>query len=183
MKDEDYHSALIANEILGGGGEGYLFRNLREEHGYTYGAYSNLGTNRYGISRFNASAKVRNAVTDSAVVEALKEIKRINTEPVSAEILRDVKAKYTGRFVMALERPQTIANYALNIKLNDLPEDFYATYLKKINEVTAEDVTRVAQKYMKPDNARIVIIGNGSEVIENLEKTDIPMSYPFTKIC
>jgi predicted Zn-dependent peptidase len=177
MNDTDYHSALIANEILGGGGEGYLFRNLREEHGYTYGAYSSLGANRYGISRFTASTKVRNAVTDSAMVEALKEIKRINTEPVSAEILRDVKAKYTGRFVMALERPQTIANYALDIKLNNLPEDFYATYLQKINEVTAEDVTRVSQKYMKPENARIVIIGNGSDVIENLEKTGVPIKY------
>lgn len=177
MKDEDYHAALIANEILGGGGEGYLFRNLREEHGYTYGAYSSLGANRYGMSRFNATAKVRNAVTDSAVVEALKEIKRINNEPVSAETLRDVKAKYTGNFVMALERPQTIANYALNIKLNDLPEDFYTTYLQKINDVTVEDVNRVAQKYMKPDNARIVIIGNGSDVLENLEKTNIPIKY------
>ncbi len=177
MNDEDYHAALIANEILGGGGEGYLFRNLREEHGYTYGAYSDLGANRFGISRFTASAKVRNAVTDSAVVEALKEIKRINNEPVSPETLRDVKAKYTGNFVMALERPQTIANYALNIKLNDLPEDFYTNYLQKINDVTVEDVNRVAQKYMKPDNARIVIIGNGSDVIENLEKTKIPIKY------
>lgn len=177
MNDDDYHAALITNEILGGGGEGYLFLNLREQHGYTYGAYSSLGANRYGMSRFNASAKVRNAVTDSAIVEVLKEIKRINTEPVSPEVLRDVKAKYTGNFVMALERPQTIANYALNIKLNDLPKDFYSTYLQKINDVTAEDVTRAAQKYMKPDNARIVIIGNGSEVIENLEKTDIPVKY------
>ncbi|WP_179333806.1 M16 family metallopeptidase [Winogradskyella costae] len=177
MSDEDYHAALITNNILGGGGEGYLFKNLREDKGYTYGAYSSLGTNRYGASRFNASAKVRNEVTDSAVIEALKEIKRIRTEPVDAQLLKDAKAKYVGNFVMALERPQTIANYALNIKLNDLPQDFYTTYLQKINDVTIEDIKRVANKYFKEDNLRIIVVGNGAEVLENLEKTGIPIKY------
>ncbi|EPR72509.1 Insulinase-like protein [Winogradskyella psychrotolerans RS-3] len=177
MNDEDYHIALITNNILGGGGEGYLFKNLREDKGYTYGAYSSLGTDRYGASRFNATAKVRNAVTDSAVIETLKEIKRIRTEPVDAQLLKDAKAKYVGNFVMALERPQTIANYALNIKLNDLPEDFYTTYLQKINDVTVEDIQRVANKYFKEDNLRIIVVGNGADVLENLEKTGIPIKY------
>ncbi|RCW93741.1 M16 family metallopeptidase [Winogradskyella arenosi] len=177
MSDEDYHAALITNNILGGGGEGYLFKNLREEHGYTYGAYSNLGNDRYGAARFSATAKVRNAVTDSAVVEALKEINRIRTEPVDAQLLKDAKAKYVGNFVMALERPQTVANYALNIELNNLPEDFYTTYLQKINDVSVEDIQRVANKYFKADNLRIVVVGNGAEVLENLEKTGIPIMY------
>lgn len=177
MNDKDYHAALITNNILGGGGEGYLFKNLREEHGYTYGAYSRLGANRYGASRFNATAKVRNAVTDSAVVEVLNEIKRIRTEPVDEQLLKDAKAKYVGNFVMALERPQTIANYALNIELNDLPEDFYTTYLQKINDVSVEDITRIANKYFMADNLRIIVVGNGAEVLENLEKTGIPIMY------
>jgi len=177
MNDKDYHAALITNNILGGGGEGYLFKNLREEHGYTYGAYSSLSANRYGAGRFNASAKVRNMVTDSAVVEALKEINRIKTEPVDPQTLRDAKAKYVGNFIMGLENPQTVANYALNIKLNDLPKDFYTTYLQKINDVSAEDVTRVANKYLKTQNARVVVVGKGSEVLENLEKTGIPIKY------
>lgn len=177
MNDPDYHTALITNNILGGGGEGYLFKNLREDKGYTYGAYSSLGTDRYGASRFNATAKVRNMVTDSAVVEALKEINRIRTEPVDAQLLKDAKAKYVGRFVMALERPQTIANYALNIKINDLPEDFYTTYLQKINDVSVEDIKRVANKYFKADNLRIIVVGNGAEVLDNLEKTGIPIMY------
>ncbi|MFD1614553.1 M16 family metallopeptidase [Gelatiniphilus marinus] len=177
MSDPDYHSALIANNILGGGGEGYLFKNLREEHGYTYGAYSRLSANRYGAGRFSATAKVRNMVTDSAVVEALKEINRIKNEPVNPQTLKDAKAKYVGNFIMSLERPQTIANFALNIKLNNLPEDFYSTYLKKINNVTAEDVKRVANKYIKSENARVLVVGKGSEVIENLEKTGIPIAY------
>lgn len=177
MNDEDYHASLITNNILGGGGEGYLFKNLREEHGYTYGAYSSLSANRYGAGRFEATAKVRNMVTDSAVVQALKEINRIKTEPVDAQTLKDAKAKYVGNFIMGLERPQTVANYALNIKLNNLPQDFYETYLQKINDVTVEDINRVANKYIKSENARVVVVGKGSDVLENLEKTGIPIKY------
>lgn len=177
MNDEDYHSVLIANKILGGGFGSYLNMNLREEHGYTYGARSSVGTSRWNASRFTAGAAVRNAVTDSAVVETLKEINRIKTEPVEAEKLVNAKAKYVGDFVLALENPETIARYALNIKLNDLPADFYTMYLEKINAVTAADVNRVANKYFKTENARIIVVGKGSEVLENLEKTGIPVKY------
>jgi len=177
MKDADYHSVLIANKILGGGFNSYLNMNLREEHGYTYGARSSVGTSRFNASRFSAGASVRNEVTDSAVVQTLKEIKRIKTEPVEADALKNAKAKYVGDFVLALERPQTIARYALNIKLNDLPEDFYETYLEKINAVSADDVNRVANKYFKTENARIIVVGKGSDVLANLEKTGIPIMY------
>lgn len=175
-KDEDYHAVLIANRIFGGDFSSYLNMNLREANGYTYGARSNVGTDKYA-ARFTAGASVRNMVTDSAVVQTLKEMNRIRTEPVEQETLKNVKAAYVGQFVMALESPQTIARFALNIKLNDLPDDFYKTFLQKINAVTADDVTRVANKYMKSENARIVIVGKGSDVLDNLEKTGIPIMY------
>ena len=131
MKDADYLAALLANEILGGGGEGRLFLNLREDKAYTYGSYSRLGNNKYVASRFRAGASVRNAVTDSSVVELLKEIELIRNTPVSKEELENTKAKYTGRFVRALEDPQTIAEYALDIETENLPKDFYTTYLER----------------------------------------------------
>ena len=177
MSDEDYHIALITNNILGGGGEGYLFKNLREEHGYTYGAYSRLGSDRYGVARFTAGAKVRNMVTDSAVTEIVKEIVRIRTEAVDAELLKNAKAKYVGSFIRRLESPQTVASYALNIKLNDLPKDFYETYLEKINAVSASDVKRVANKYYKLANTRIIVVGKGSDVVANLEEVGFPINY------
>jgi len=182
IKDADYFPALIANEILGGGGEGRLFLNLREDKGYTYGAYSGIGTNKYTSSTFRASASVRNAVTDSAVVAFLDEINKIITEPVSQEDLSNTKAKYVGRFVRALERPQTIANYALNIETQDLPKDFYQTYLEKINNVTVNEVLEASKKYFTVANAKIVVTGKGSEVLENLNKVSfngkkIPVQY------
>lgn len=176
MNNPDYHAVLIANKILGGGFSSYLNMNLREKHGYTYGARSGVDSDKY-VGQFSASTAVRNMVTDSTVINMLQEINRIKSEPVSAEDLSNAKAKYVGDFVLALESPQTIARYALNIKLNDLPKDFYATYLQKINAVTAEDVTRVANKYFKTENSRIVVVGKGTEVVENLEKTGIPIMY------
>lgn len=177
MNDPDYHAVLITNKILGGGFNSYLNMNLREEHGYTYGARSSVGTSRHGASRFSATTAVRNAVTDSAVVQSLKEINRIKNENVTYDALKNAKAKYVGDFVLALERPQTIANYALNIKINELPKDFYKTYLQKINAVTIDDVKRIANKYFTVENARVVVVGKGSDVISNLEKTGIPIEY------
>jgi len=177
MNDPDYHAVLIANKILGGGFNSYLNMNLREANGYTYGARSNVGTDRYGASRFTANTAVRNAVTDSAVVESLKELKRIKTTDVTKEALNNAKSKYVGDFVLALENPSTVARYALNIKTDNLPKDFYKTYLQKINAVTVADVRRVANKYFSTDNARIIVVGKGSEVIKNLEKTGLTIKY------
>ncbi len=170
MKDDDYLPALVANQILGGGGEARLFLNLREDKGYTYGSYSRLGSSKYTASRFRATASVRNAVTDSSIVELLSEIDRISKEPVSEKELKNTKAKYVGNFVLALERPQTIARYALNIETEGLPKDFYKTYLERINAITIEDVQKASQKYFNAKNARIVVAGKGSDVIESLEK-------------
>lgn len=183
--DKDYFPVIVANQILGGGGEGRLFLNLREDKGYTYGAYSSAGDDEY-VSTFVASASVRNAVTDSAVVAFLDEIHKIRNEKVSAEELKNAKAKYVGNFVMALEQPSTIARYALTVETEDLPKDFYQNYLKNINAVTAEDVQRVAKKYFNVDQARIVVAGKGSEVAESLENLtyngkEIPVKYFDTK--
>lgn len=181
MSDDDYFPVLVANQILGGSFGSYLNMNLREDKGYTYGARTSTGADKYA-SRFVAQASVRNAVTDSAIVESLKEITRIKTELVDAEVLANAKSKFAGDFVLRLERPSTIAGYALNIKTNDLPKDFYSNYLKRINDVTTEDIKRVANKYYQTDNMRIVVAGKASEISENLEKLTfngktVPVKY------
>jgi predicted Zn-dependent peptidase len=176
MTDKDYFAAIVANQILGGDFNSYLNMNLREAHGWTYGARSGIGGSKY-VSAFKASTQVRNAVTDSAIVEFFKEIKKIRTEKVTDEMLANVKAGYVGKFVMQIEKPQTVAGYALRIKTQGLPEDFYENYIKNINAVTAEDVMAAANKYFLEDNIRVVIVGKGSEVLPGLEKLKIPMFY------
>jgi zinc protease len=176
MSDPDFFSSAIATYILGGGGESYLFQNLREKHGWTYGAYAEIGSGKYDSKVISTSA-VRNMVTDSSVVEFINEIKKIRTEKVTEQALNDVKARYIGRFVMQVQKPQTIARYALNIETEDLPADFYENYIKNINAVTPEQVQLAANKYFLVDNTRIVITGKGSDVIPGLEKLKIPIFY------
>ena len=176
MSDPDFFPAVIANQILGGDFNSYLNMNLREQHAWTYGANSSIGSGKY-VTKFKASSAVRNTVTDSAVVQFVKEIKRIRTERVDPEVLRNVKAGYIGRFVMQVEKPQAVARYALNIETEKLPADFYEKYIQTINNVTADDIYRVANKYFLLDNMRIVIVGKGSDVIPGLEKLQIPISY------
>lgn len=177
LSDPDFFPVIVANQVLGGDFNSYLNMNLREAHGWTYGARSSVGASKYIESKFKANAQVRNSVTDSAVVESLKEIKRIRTEKVSEETLNNVKAGYVGRFVMQVEKPQTIARYAINIETEGLPADFYENYIKNIQAVTADDVMRVMNKYVLENNLRIFVTGKGSEVIPTLEKLKIPMFY------
>lgn len=177
LSDPDYFPVIVANQVLGGDFNSYLNMNLREAHGWTYGARSSIGVNKYTVSKFKANSQVRNMVTDSAVVEFIKEIKRIRSEKVTDEALNNVKAGYVGRFVMNVEKPQTVARYALNIETEGLPADFYENYIKKIQEVTADDVMRVMNKYVLADNMRIVVTGKGTDVIPGLEKLNIPIFY------
>ena len=177
MTDADFFPVILANQVYGGDFNSYLNMNLREAHGWTYGARSSIGFDKNMYSEFRANTQVRNAVTDSSVVQALKELKRIRTEKVTDEILNNVKAGYVGKFVMQVEKPATVARYALNIETEGLPADFYENYIKNINAVTPDDVMRVANKYFLEDNARILIVGKGSEVISGLESLKIPMFY------
>ncbi len=160
--------ASVTNDILGGG-EARLFNNLREKHGYTYGAYSNLSGDRLA-GRFRASASVRTAVTDSAVAEFMNELKAIGNGRVTADELKQTKNGLSGSFVFALEDPQTIANFAINTARYNLPGDFFANYLKSIDATTDADVETVAKKFVKPENAYIVVVGKASEFADKLKK-------------
>jgi zinc protease len=174
MTDKDYFAALVANQVLGGDFNSYLNMNLREKHGWTYGARSSVSGNKY-VTKFKATSQVRNVVTDSAVVEFVNELKRIRKDKVTDEVLSNVKAGFIGKFVMQIEKPETVARYAVATETQKLPADFYENYIKSINAVTADDVLRVANKYFLADNCRIIVVGKGSDVLAGLEKLKIPI--------
>ncbi|MFD2583291.1 M16 family metallopeptidase [Pedobacter vanadiisoli] len=169
MSSPDYFPVLLANQILGGGSESRLFDNLREKHGFTYGAYSSTGSGRFQ-SKFSANAAVRNEKVDSAVVEFLREINTIRTTKVTADELQNAKNLFNGSFALGLENPALTAGFASNILINNLPKDFYRTYLKRVNAVTTDDILRVAKKYYNHDNARIVIVGKSDAFAAGLIK-------------
>ncbi|MEP2280703.1 pitrilysin family protein [Maribacter sp.] len=172
MSDDDFIAALLANQIFGGGSDSRLNLNLREDKGYTYGAYSSLGNDKYGPSRFAASVEVRNTVTDSSVVQILKELEQIITKPVTEDELKTTKAIYAGSFIMALEDPETIARYALNVEKENLPKDFYKSFLEKLDKVSKAEVEAAAKKYFNVDNARVIVVGKGSDILSGLQNID-----------
>lgn len=176
MTDKDYFAVILANQILGGDFNSYLNMNLREANGWTYGARSSIRGSKY-TTNFRASTQVRNAVTDSAVVEFIKEIKRIRTEKVTDDVLKNVKAGYIGNFVMQIEKPATVARYALQTRTQNLPADFYENYIQNINAVTADDILNVSQKYFLDENLRIVIVGKATDVLAGLESLKMPMTF------
>lgn len=183
---EDHHAALVTNYILGGAFNSYLNMNLREENGWTYGARSSIARNKWTSATFRATTSIRNAVTDSAVVETLKEINKIRDEFVSDEMLSTAKAKYLGNFIMSTENKSLLADFAVNIKTLNLPENFYETFISKIDAVSKEDVKRIANKYLKPENLRIIVVGKGVDIADKLENINyngklIPVKY-FNKV-
>jgi len=175
-RNPDYQKVLLMNSILGGDFNSYLNMTLREEHGWTYGARSRFGTDKYG-DLFTASTSVRNSVADSAVVVSMEQINKIINEKVSDTLLYNNKQKYMGNFVLNMEKPSTIANQAYRIFVDNLPEDYYETFLQKIDAVTVDDIQAVARKYLYPDHMRIIVAGNATTTVPGLEKAGYPIKY------
>ncbi|MEN7549101.1 pitrilysin family protein [Rapidithrix thailandica] len=167
--DPDVVKTSVLNQILGGGFSSRLMQNLREDKAFTYGARSSLSSDRL-IGSFNAYASVRNQVTDSAVNEFLYEIEKIVEETVTDKELKAAKAYLTGSFARSLESPSTIARFALNTALYKLPEDYYATYLQRLNAVTVEDLKSVAKKYISPEQAYVLIVGKADDYADKVAR-------------
>lgn len=169
--DPDYLKLTVLNEILGGGVFGSrLMQNLREDKAYTYGCRSSVRITENG-SYFAAGGNFRNEVTDSAITEILYEIEQITDDYVKDAELNLTKSSMAGGFARSLERPSTVARFALNIIKNDLPKDYYQTYLKQLEAITKDDLLMVAQKYFTPKNCNIIVVGN-EEVIDRLKQFD-----------
>lgn len=166
---EDLIKARVMNTVLGAGFSSRLFLNLREKHGYTYGSYSSLNHDEL-VGEFSAYAKVRNAVSDSSVAEIMYELNRLRTERVPQDELDGIKNYLTGSFAISLEDPSTIARFAINIDRYKLPKDYYANYLKYLAAVTVEDVYAMAQKYIRPENATILLVGDKGELSKKMER-------------
>lgn len=159
----DFYALRVMNTILGGSFTSRLNQNLRETHGYTYGANSGF-TMRRLAGPFTASASVVTAKTDSSLIEFFKELRRIRDEAVPAEELNKAKAYIALGMPGDFETTQGTAGQFLDLLSNDLPLDTYAGYIARINAVTAADVQRVARQYIDPEHFAIVVVGDRSQI-------------------
>ncbi|MDX9758714.1 MAG: insulinase family protein [Bacteroidota bacterium] len=166
-RDADYLSATLMNSIIGGGFSGRLFANLREKHGFTYGAYSSFEARR-SAGVWAASADVRRIATDSAFTQILLEMERMRNEAVDGETLDMHKQYAAGRFLLGLENPSTVATMVQNIDLYGLPKDYYRTYVSNIMKLTPADLQRTARTYFTPENIALLAVGDASVIREPL---------------
>jgi zinc protease len=164
----DYFPMLLMHTVLGANASSRLFMNLREQKGYTYGAYSNLDARRLA-GTFRATAEVRTQVTGASLKEFVYELERIRNEVVSQEELDNARSYLTGVFPIRIETQDGLIDQLVSIKLFDLPGDYLHTYRDRVNAVTAEEIQRVAQAYVTPDRAAIVIVGDAGEINEQVK--------------
>ncbi len=158
----DYFSVLMADRVLGGGPSGRLFMNLREDKGYTYGAYSGFGGSKFR-GTWISSAEVRTDVTEGAMNEFMYELKRLRNDKVPVEELENAKRAIIGSFALSLEQPQSLLQNIITQKLYNLPADYWDTYPKKVAAITADDVQRAAQKYLDLTYLQVVAVGDASK--------------------
>ncbi|MBM2802240.1 MAG: Peptidase inactive domain protein [Deltaproteobacteria bacterium] len=168
-RSPDYTAMVVMNDVIGGGASARLFLNLREEKGYSYGVYSDFSALRYP-GPWRAGGNMRTEVTDGALVEFFKEIRRIRDESVPSKELAESKRSIVASFALSLEQPSRVLNFAIARKLYGFSADYWDTYSSKIAAVTAEDVQRVALKYLNPETLQLVAVGDATKIKTILEK-------------
>lgn len=166
--DPRWYAARVANKVLGGGADSRLFLILREQKSWTYGAYSDL-ERRKGLGSFVANAEVRTEVTDSALTEMLYQLKRIGSEPVPADELEAAKGALVGSYPLSIQTADQVATAVTNARLMGLPADFIQTYRVRLGAVTAEQAESAAKAAIRPDQAVIVVVGDGQKVYDRIK--------------
>lgn len=164
----DYFPMLLMHTVLGANASSRLFMNLREEKGYTYGAYTNLDARRTA-GTFRATAEVRTPVTGDSLKEFFYELDRIRNELVSDKEINDAKSYLTGVFPIRLETQEGLTDQLVQIKMLNLPDDYLQHYRDRVQAVTVAEIQRVASKYVKPDEAAVIIVGDGTSVLEQIK--------------
>jgi len=171
---EDYFPLSVMNAIFGGVFNSRINLNLRERHGYTYGARSQFAFRRQA-GPFVIAAPVRNEVTRESVSEVLAELRRIRTGDIEDYELDDTKSYLMGVFPATVQTASDIASRLVDMELYGLPEDYFDRYRENIAAVSKEGIAHVAQKYLDPDRVLIVIVGNAQEIREPLGTLGIPI--------
>lgn len=168
-RSADYIPMVVMNQILGGGSAARLFLNLREEKGYTYGVYSSFSAGEYP-GPWRAGGNMRTEVTEGAFKEFFYEFRRIRDEKAPVTELEEAKRSVVANFALALEQPARVLAFAITSKIYGLPDDYWDTYPAKVMAVSADDVERAARKYLNPDTAQIVAVGDAHKIKPVLEQ-------------
>ncbi len=167
--DPDYYALDVMNQVLGGGASARLFLNLREDKGYTYGAYSGFTAAKYR-GYFRASTEVQTNVTKGSMDELFFEFKRIRDEKTPTDEFDRAKRTIVGSFALQLESPQSLLGNIITQKIYNLPADYWDTYPQNIAAVTPDEVQRVARKYLDLTKLQVIAVGDAKEIADVMKK-------------
>lgn len=172
----DYDVVSVMNAIIGGGPTGRLFTDLREEKGYTYGAYSNISAVQYR-GAWTASLDVRTEVTEPALRDLIAEIARMRDEAVPDKEFQDKKRGVVAAFALQLESPSSVLSNYISSRLYKLPADYWDKLPERIDAVTQSQVQAAAKKYLDPSRLQIVVVGEPTKIAESLKQFGTVETY------
>lgn len=176
----DYFRIVVMNAVLGGLFSSRINLNLREAHGYTYGASSYFDWRRQS-GPFAISTAVQSEVTGAAISETLKEIGRMREEEIGEDELTLATSYLEGVFPIRYETTAAIASALVNLTTFGLPEDYYDTYRENISAVTTRHVLNAARKYVRPEELQVVVVGAEEIIRDQVEKLGVgPVSVKGT---
>lgn len=162
------YALSIANQVLGGASDSRLFTILREQKGWTYGAYSGVDRRR-GLGSFSATAEVRTDVTDSALVELLAQVRRMGAQPVPVDEFDRQKQTIVGRFPLQVETADGVASQVATARLLGLANDYVQTYRQRVSAVTVQQAQAAARQAMRADAALIIVVGDATKIADRLK--------------
>jgi hypothetical protein len=167
-RDTGYFAARLAAHVLGGGADSRLFAILREQKGWTYGAYAGLRRRR-GVGYWEATAEVRTPVTDSALTELLHQVDRLRTQAMPDSELTNAKGYLVGSFPLQIETPEQIAGQVATVKRLALSADYLETYRERLSAVTPMRARLAAASFFRRSGLTIVVVGDGAQIYEKLQ--------------
>ncbi len=165
----DFIPVSVMNVLFGGYFTSRINKNLREQHGYTYGARSHFHANKYA-GDFVVATEIKNEITSDTINQILIELEKLRNSFVSESELQNVKNYISGSFPLQLETPNAIASKVINLKLHGFKDDYYNSYIRKVNQLTKEDIKLAAEKYLYPDRLIISIAGDANSLKDEMKK-------------
>lgn len=166
----DYAALQAMNEVLSGGFSGRLFQNVRSDQGLAYSVFGNYGSSTLYRGQFFAGVFTRSEATADAIEAVRREMRKLQEEPVSEEELEDTRNSILNSLVFRTDSRSSVLQQRMNNEYLGLPADAFETYIEELREVTPEDIQRVARDYMRPGEMKILVVGNGAELGDQLER-------------
>jgi hypothetical protein len=179
-RDPSAYALTLMNRVLGGGADSRLFMILREEKGWTYGAYSGFSRPR-GVGAFQATAEVRTEVTDSALAELVRQLNRMRTEVPADSEIAGAKNYLVGRFPLQIETAEEVATRVASARLLGLPDDYVQRYRERLSAVTRTQFGTAARRYLTTDRMTVVVVGDGPRILAGLRTQGMPVRIVDTE--